>query len=182
MSNLNLGSNRSLSILSWNVRGLGDPDKCSIVREAISSANPTIMCIQESKLHDVDRFKRKTFLPPQLTETYIVLPAIRSRGGIITAWNTGFWCITDSDTKTHSLTTSFNSTLSDFTIHITNAYGPSDHRHTNAFLQELLDLSTHINGPWVIIGDFNLIRSREEKTLTILTTPLCLPSTTLSVI
>jgi hypothetical protein len=50
-------SNRSLSLLSWNVRGLSDPEKCSIVRDAIQSASPSVMCIQESKLHELNSFK-----------------------------------------------------------------------------------------------------------------------------
>ena len=172
MSNSSSSSNHSLSIMSWNVRGLGDLDKCNVVREAIISANPSIMCIQKSKLHDIDRFKVKTFLPTQFAQTFIFLPAIGSRGGIITAWNPISWCCTGSTTKkNHSLTITLSSTLSDFTLAITNVYGPSDHRHTNAFLLELLDISTQMNDHWVIIEDFNLIRSSDEETPIISTAP-----------
>jgi exonuclease III len=74
-------SNRSLSLLSWNVRGLGDPEKCSIVRDAIQSASPSVMCIQESKLHELNSFKTKTFLPLQLAQSLKMVPPIGSRGG-----------------------------------------------------------------------------------------------------
>ena len=163
MSLLNSGSNRSLSVLSWNVRGLGDPDKCNVVRDAISSANPTVMCVQESKLHSIDQFKIKTFLPPQLACSYKYIPAVGSRGGIVTAWSQSYWSCSDFTLKNHSLTTLLVSTLFDHSLTVTNVYGPSDHRHSSDFLRELHDLSSNINGPWVIIGDFNLIRSGDEK-------------------
>lgn len=163
MSASNLNSNRSLSILSWNVRGLGDPEKCNVVRDAIASANPSIMCFQESKLHSFDLFKVKTFLPPQLAQSHVSLCAIGSRGGLITAWNSALWSMTLHVSRSHSLTASLDSTLSDFSIHITNVYGPSDHKNTDAFLHELAMILPEIAGPWVIIGDFNLIRSREDK-------------------
>jgi len=43
-------SNRCFYVVSWNVRGLGDPDKCTIVRNALRDAKPSIVCLQETKL------------------------------------------------------------------------------------------------------------------------------------
>ena len=40
---------------------------------------------------------------------------------------------------------------------------PPDHRNTNFILSEHLDLLPQTEGPWVIIGDFNLICSPDEK-------------------
>jgi exonuclease III len=44
-------------LLSWNVRGLGDLDKCNIVRDALKQATPSIICLQETKLCECSRFK-----------------------------------------------------------------------------------------------------------------------------
>jgi len=81
----------------------------------------------------------------------------------VTAWSQSYWSCSDFTLKNHSLTTLLVSTLSDHSLTVTNVYGPSDHRHSSDFLRELQDLSSNINGPWVIIGDFNLIRSGDEK-------------------
>lgn len=137
--------------------------KCNIVRDAISSANPSLLCLQETKLHAIDRFKVKTFLLAHFAESFSFLPAIGSRGGILTAWNTAFWNQSATTSHTHFLSSYFESSITDFTIHITNVYGPSDHRHSPAFLSELCDLAPSAAGPWVVIGDFNLLRSTEEK-------------------
>jgi hypothetical protein len=53
--------------------------------------------------------------------------------------------------------------MSDLSITVTNVYAPSDHRHTASFLSEITDLAPLIDGPWVLIGDFNLIRCQEDK-------------------
>ena len=43
-------------VVSWNVRGLGDPDKCAIVKDALISAALTLICLQETKLRHIDQF------------------------------------------------------------------------------------------------------------------------------
>jgi len=81
-----MGSNaRSISILSWNVCGLGDLDKCTIVRDALHAAAPSVACIQESKLQDISTFKAKTFLPIKLSNSFRYNSASGSRGGIVAA-------------------------------------------------------------------------------------------------
>jgi len=78
---------RRLSVMSWNVRGLGDSEKCDVVRDAIASATPSVCCFQETKLHDVPAPKARTFLPTTLANSFHFLVAAGTRGGILTAWN-----------------------------------------------------------------------------------------------
>ncbi|MFS9531863.1 endonuclease/exonuclease/phosphatase family protein, partial [Klebsiella pneumoniae] len=74
------------SHFSWNVRGLGDYNKCSIVRDSILSARPNIVCLQETKLSQIDRLKPCSFLPAYL-DAFQTLDADDTRGGILTAWD-----------------------------------------------------------------------------------------------
>lgn len=55
--------NRYFHVVSWNVRGLGDSDKCKVVRTLFSDVKPSFICIQESKLAQLNNFKSQTFLP-----------------------------------------------------------------------------------------------------------------------
>ena len=71
----------TMSILSWNVQGLEDDDKCVLVRKAICDANPVIACIQETKLSAVSVFKARTFIPPRLA-AFECVEADGSRGGL----------------------------------------------------------------------------------------------------
>ena len=75
-----------LSVLSWNVRGLGDADKCRVVRDLIQSLKLDIVCLQETKLRAVDERRARAFLPPNLS-LFRCVDASGSRGGILTAWD-----------------------------------------------------------------------------------------------
>ncbi|KAJ1256155.1 hypothetical protein BS78_K076500 [Paspalum vaginatum] len=56
---------------------------------------------------------------------------------------------------------------------ITNVYAPSDHRDSDFFLEILAEIQSHISEPWMIIGDFNLIRSADEKSSRLVDQRLC---------
>jgi exonuclease III len=150
-------------VLSWNVRGLGQSEKCDAVRDTLTSNNPHIACIQESKLAEIDSLKSRSFLPSNLA-SFLHVPAEGSRGGILTAWDGKFLIAGDPVKSRFSLSVPFTSTTSpDKIFLVTNVYAPSDHRHTDAFLSELVLLVSNFGGNHLILGDFNLIRCPEEK-------------------
>jgi hypothetical protein len=66
-------------------------------------------------------------------------------------------------TKQHSLTLTFCSTTSEHVFAVTNIYGPSDHRLSCPFLDELCALAATLKVPWLAFGDFNLTRNPEDK-------------------
>jgi exonuclease III len=57
---------KTLSFVSWNLRGLGDDGKCSVARDALNAACPSVVCIQETKLSSVSQCKARSFLPRNL--------------------------------------------------------------------------------------------------------------------
>jgi exonuclease III len=154
---------KNLVVMSWNVRGLGDSEKCNLVRESIASIAPNVACIQESKLHDITTFKAHSFLPTCLAVKFMHIPAAGTRGGVITAWNPDVLHLTSYAVHHHALTVHLRLLASNSDIHITNVYAPSDHRDTPAFLDILLEIGASISGPWLIVGDFNLIRDAKDK-------------------
>jgi hypothetical protein len=76
----------SFVVLCWNVRGLGDPLKCDIVKDSLHSNFPGIVLLQETKLANVDIVKSASFLPDALN-TFISLDASGASRGLLTAWN-----------------------------------------------------------------------------------------------
>lgn len=73
-----------MKILSWNVRGLGRPTKCHLVKNVILSSWADIICFQESKLQDIHRSHWRSIGGPRL-DTYDLLPALGIASGIIIA-------------------------------------------------------------------------------------------------
>ncbi|CAN6341061.1 unnamed protein product [Urochloa humidicola] len=150
------------SLLSWNVRGLGDSDKCKIVRDSLFSAKPDVACLQETKLRSTDSSKARSFLPPLLTDFYCV-DASDTRGGLITAWNARTLMVSSFLSRRRTLTTVFTSNASNSTFTVTNVYAPADHRDSLDFLKDLEEVAEHVSGNWVLAGDFNLTRGSEEN-------------------
>lgn len=47
---------------------------------------------------------------------------------------------------------------------VTNVYGLSRKDEKHAFIQETRQLSDHVSDPWILIGDFNLVRWLVDRT------------------
>jgi exonuclease III len=54
----------NLNLLGWNVRVLGDPTKCLVVKEVVKDPNAIIFYFQETKLSNITLNKFYTFAPP----------------------------------------------------------------------------------------------------------------------
>jgi exonuclease III len=72
------------SILVWNVRGLNARARRDVVRELVASEHPSIVCLQETKLHVISPFDLMQIVG--LGFEYFYLPAKGTRGGILLAW------------------------------------------------------------------------------------------------
>ncbi|KAF8656102.1 hypothetical protein HU200_060808 [Digitaria exilis] len=136
---------KKLLLSSWNVRGLGDSDKCRDVRYTLSSTPLHVICLQETKLSDVAVSKASSFLPSNLTN-FTYKNSNGASGGLLNAW-----------------TYFFESTVDSLSFAVTNVYGPCRNDQKENFLNELRFLSTTCTGPWLIFGDFNLTRVAEDK-------------------
>ncbi|CAN6175356.1 unnamed protein product [Urochloa humidicola] len=93
-------------LLSWNVRRLGDPDKCKVVRDTLASSLLDVACLQESKLCTTDPAKARTFLPRHLAD-FVCVDATATRGGLVTAWNNHMLLMTSFIRRQRTLTTVF---------------------------------------------------------------------------
>jgi exonuclease III len=153
---------KNLCFLFWNVQGLGDPDKCAVVKNAILVASPSIVCLQESKLAALEPQKHRSFLPPSLASV-ASKGADGSRGGLVTAWDTNSLSLTSSHSTRFSLTTVLASTTTLVSFMVTNMYAPADHSLTDDFVSDMELLLDDVVGPWLVVGDFNLIRFPHEK-------------------
>lgn len=151
------------SVLSWNVCGLGNLDKCSVVKDTLVAAKTSVFCLQETKLRDVAPATVHALLPSSHAATFHTVNADGSRGGMLTAWDANIFALTYFITHQFTVTTVLSSTSSDLVHTVTNVYGPADHRDSALFLESLGELALHISGPWLITRDFNLVRSAADK-------------------
>lgn len=150
------------TILNWNVRGLNTPARREAVLGLIQAVNPTIVCLQESKLQHIDARLAAEFLGASFSQ-FAYLPADGTKGGIVFAWNPDYIEATDPIQKDFSLTMSMKQRMTNTSSSITTVYGPSQDSEKPRFLEELAEIRPAAGTPWLCVGDFNLIYEAKDK-------------------
>jgi hypothetical protein len=105
--------------------------------------------------------KRAHFYPKTFPAFFASTPLVL--GGVVTAWDNTMLDLTSSISQSFSLTTTFSSHLTDGPLTITNVYAPSNHQDSPTFLAELGDRLPSVSGPWLLVGDFNMLRGAADK-------------------
>lgn len=154
--------NRSFMVCSWNVRGLGDPVKCGDVLVELLASNPNLVMLQETKLSIIPDRKLYSFLPRRLN-SFVFSAASGSSGGMLIAWSDSLFTCLGSSTTPNTLSVHLTSTLTGSSFYITNVYAPASPEVRYAFLDEFKSIVPPHHTPWMISGDFNMIRFSHEK-------------------
>ena len=124
--------------MSWNVHGLGDLDKCTIVRDAIRSTTPSVVCLQATKLSECEIFKAATFLPQNMSSSFC------DRGSPVLLAPAVACSLPGIQTFSPSLITVMpppTAFLQPWPPRSLIIYAPSDHRQTPAFLSQLAKIA-----------------------------------------
>ncbi|WMV21816.1 hypothetical protein MTR67_015201 [Solanum verrucosum] len=87
-----------------------------------------------------------------------------SSGGIMILWDKRVWRGELLLVGSQCLTGKFSGIHDDFNWCITAVYADCDTVIRRVLWQELLQMKTSINGPWVVCGDFNVTRFATERT------------------
>jgi exonuclease III len=77
-------NNNDLKFLNWNVRGLNCAARREAVKLLIQQAQPHIVCLQETKLSQIDDQLKSEFMGQSYWRVHY-LPADETRGGIAIA-------------------------------------------------------------------------------------------------
>jgi hypothetical protein len=95
------------------------------------------------------------------------LPASGHLGGILLGVKAETFKVEDMDRGEFFLSVSLTHRRSNLQWEVIIVYGPTDHRRSLAFLTELKAKVEHTIIPVVVAGDFNLIRTPEDKSCNI---------------
>ncbi|GMI70474.1 hypothetical protein HRI_000716700 [Hibiscus trionum] len=84
-----------LSIISWNIRGMGKMEKLGAIRRLMVTEKPKILFLQETNL--------STFIPAVYRGMgcgsrlgKIFSPAVGASGGLLTIWDLDFFSVIES--------------------------------------------------------------------------------------
>jgi exonuclease III len=148
-------------ILIWNVRDLNRKSKRDVVRSVVSSSQPDIVCLQETKKAAISRRMVMSTLGAHFDDFW-VLPASGTRGGILLAWKGSVCRVLHSRINTFSVSVQFEQSEGP-PWWFTGVYGPQLDNLKIHFLKELREVRAACVGPWAVGGDFNLIYKMEDK-------------------
>lgn len=165
-----MARNRSFRFLSWNVRGLNDRRKCSVVKSLILNYRCSVICLQETKLNFVNTSKFYTFCGSHLQD-FRCLNAIGTRGGLLTAWNPSLFDCVDEWSGNFSLNVLLKRKVDDTVILISNIYGPNCYTLKADFFYELRYINSRAGEVWAALGDFNVLLSVHDKNKTTVNIP-----------
>ena len=127
-----------MKILSWNTRGLGSKKKRRIVRRFLSTQNPDIVMLQETKRETWDRRFVSSVWKGKRVE-WAALPACGASGGIVILWDSSKFECTEKVLGSFSVTVKFNSG-EEGSFWLTSVYGPINPLWRKDFWLELQDL------------------------------------------
>ncbi|KAM0904229.1 hypothetical protein ACQ4PT_018157 [Festuca glaucescens] len=147
---------------SWNVRWLGDEDKCISVFADLSVARPGLLAIQESKLGVLTPAKAASFLPPFI-RSHRAVDAVGTSGGLVSAWDHNLFSLASDFASHHILSLDLAFNDDGTTIRFSNVYAPCDRAEKVLFLELLASHDPGNDIPWIIAGDFNLTRAPTDR-------------------
>ena len=143
---------KKFNLVCWNVRGLGCPKKCNVVRDVLRSSRGDLCCYQETKINELDYTYAARVLPTFFERNCVYLNAIESRGGLLISWKRCYTLMNSWGTR-HSCSALLKQNQTGKMLLITNVYGPSTDAGKPEFLQEIEGLLPMVNAPWMIVGD-----------------------------
>lgn len=111
-------------ICSWNVRGLNDPTKHSVVRATVSKLSNLVLCLQESKVGHVSGSFLRSF-GGSFLDKCVFVESNGASGGLITCWSSRIFSCLEVIVRKFSITVLLYHITSGVKFFVTNVYGPS---------------------------------------------------------
>lgn len=100
-------------------------------------------------------------LCPLRFNDYETLDAIGTKGRILLVWSTNYLKV-HTFIKTYSITVILK--RDNFELMITGVYGPQQNRDKIRFVNDLRSIRALSDLPWLINGDFNILRTLSDTT------------------
>ena len=151
-----------MNFTTWNIRGIGNRSKKRNLSNRMKEEKLDMVFIQETKcaMEKIRDIHNKWLCKYE----YLEVKANNSAGGILTQWDPQKFGILEAEPSRNYLSLVCSPVGDKETYMITNVYGPQQQMDKLKLLTSLEDLrARNPNMPWIIAGDFNMIRSLSEK-------------------
>ena len=144
--------------------GLNSEARQLAVKQKIKESGFSIVCLQESKCMHIDqRFLRK--FCPRRFDNFACVPSSGASGGIVIIWNYAFFSGKLIEAHSYGIIVEFTSMHTSEVWTLVSVYGPCQNPAHDDFAQWLYNLNIPYDEKWLLLGDFNFMRSLENRNL-----------------
>ncbi|XP_022024199.1 uncharacterized protein LOC110924504 [Helianthus annuus] len=151
-----------MSVLSWNIRGLGSESKSSWCRKLKAENEIGFILIQETQFESLERVNVNRFWGRGDMEFEHVDASGRS-GGLISMWNPRLF-VKESVVKDRNFLVVSGYLKEDGRrITLINVYCPQRLNDKCVVWEQLKSIITEDGGFWIVGGDFNSVRDSVER-------------------
>ena len=151
-----------MQITTWNIRGCNNALKKCLLKRRIDKDKSGIISLQETKCsrEELESIAQKVWKGCES----VAINARGGAGGLGILWNPRVVLLSGFLATTCTLYVEFHILGTRIRGFISNVYGPLRANQKPEFLESLIDLKTLVKyKAYIIGGDFNLIRSLDEK-------------------
>jgi hypothetical protein len=100
---------------------------------------------------------------PSNFDEFVYVPSVGASGGLIIIWQSSMFSGMVMHCTSFALSVYFTSVHNAQSLTIVNIYGPCDGENREVFIKWLFDLNIPDDEEWLIMGDFNFIRSPSNR-------------------
>ncbi|KAK4415298.1 hypothetical protein Salat_2637100 [Sesamum alatum] len=145
----------------WNVRGFNRPLKHNGVAHLIKSNNLCLLGILETKLaaSAIPCILHRSFPGWCQVNNFDLITG----GRILVIWNSAIIDLQPEDISQQVIHYRITNKSSQLSFSISFTYGLYSIVNRRSMWEKLSELGQNLNSPWLILGDFNCVRSPEEK-------------------
>ncbi|KAJ9541443.1 hypothetical protein OSB04_027949 [Centaurea solstitialis] len=151
-----------MNVLSLNIRGLCSTAKRDAVKELLRKENCNVFGLQETKLESIDRKCLRQIWGHDNFD-FAFGKSIGASGGTVLSWNSALFSPISLLNGDHYCGAIGSWVGVEQNLGFLCVYGPQPHNQKQALWDNLKLLILSHKIIWVVLGDFNAVRSRDER-------------------
>ena len=152
----------NLKIISWNVRGLNNPQKRDNVKNLLKEWKCDVVCFQETKLDRANSFVVKSLWGSPFFD-WVALDVIHTVGGVLLIWDKRVYEEIDCVVGCFLVSIVLKGVVDGFVCICTGVYRLISAGLRDALWIELDSVRVRWSLAWCVFGDFNIIRYPVER-------------------
>ncbi|CAI0554757.1 unnamed protein product [Linum tenue] len=149
------------SVIAWNVRGLGNPNKRAKIKRLLKRWNPSIVGLTETKWKSCDNSLISSISGTKDSE-WVAKNSNGASGGIAIFWKPTIYKALTIWEGRFSLAVRLKIIETEEIISFLVVYGPQEKEEKREFLKEIEMVCREYLAALCIIGDFNLVRTEDD--------------------